>query len=165
MTRLGRKCPLPHRTLLFLRIPYRHPRNRDCSDIRSLRCLSRRYIGHRDDTCSPRCTTSPDRIWSSSLPAAYIRYSDTPSLLDTSTSPPRIAVSAVRLQWLHPRPNSTCSHHQRNLVNKCTRVSASWCRNCRYHWVNSYPRRRRFLVVTRDNNLVRYPRNQASRCN
>lgn len=56
-------------------------------------------------------TYSPDRIWSSSLPAAYIRYSDTPSLLDTSTSPPRIVVSAVRLQWLHPRPDSTCSHH------------------------------------------------------
>lgn len=61
-------------------------------------------------------TYSPDRIWSSSLPAAYIRYSDTPSLLDTNTSPPRIAVSAVRPQWLHPRPDSTCSHHLETIV-------------------------------------------------
>ena len=78
--------------------------------------LVEKYIGFvRISLCR---TYSPDqgiRFWSS-LPAAYIRYSDTPSLLDTSTSPPRIAVSGVRPQWLHPRPDSTCSHHLEMIV-------------------------------------------------
>lgn len=44
------------RTYLFLCTPYRHPRNPDCTGIRSPLCWSRRCIGRRGDICSSRCT-------------------------------------------------------------------------------------------------------------